>query len=417
MARCEECNDGKRLRHIAGPNGPIEIIEDCGHCDGTGEVEVDDEATTASASTLQEQFDRRADEQYGRAPAPSREASEIPAQMGIKPWQERCDWTSDQQATKLMVEAMKAEIADLRAALAQWETLRDPATLHANLLRGLPAKLEARELLHIAGYTQHQVDAALTQQAAPDDPGTLFDALAEKDPAIVSPIRGWSQRWTFIQGYRAALAQHSAPQPAATDAEVDEIPISMSTYGSLEECEAERTRRASVEVSDGELPPQWHDRIPADAPMSDPAVIQALKAEVADLRAIVARRAGSTAGDALSHDARECLQDVVSHYSDFRSACGAKYRCDLEAFGRDSASYWEHQQKVLDRMLAQAELALAAAPSTKSQEQAAIYTPADGERCANEHAQLLSAANADMDRIRHAAAPSTQSPAGEKGGA
>lgn len=36
----------------------------------------------------------------------------------IKKWQERCDWLSDRPAPALIVEAMKAEIADLRAALA-----------------------------------------------------------------------------------------------------------------------------------------------------------------------------------------------------------------------------------------------------------------------------------------------------------
>lgn len=35
----------------------------------------------------------------------------------VKTWQERCDWQSDQPATTLMVDAMKAEISDLRAAL------------------------------------------------------------------------------------------------------------------------------------------------------------------------------------------------------------------------------------------------------------------------------------------------------------
>lgn len=36
----------------------------------------------------------------------------------IKTWQERCDWWSERSSTKLMVEAMKAEIAELRAALS-----------------------------------------------------------------------------------------------------------------------------------------------------------------------------------------------------------------------------------------------------------------------------------------------------------
>lgn len=41
-------------------------------------------------------------------------AGEVP----IQTWQQRCNWMSDEPATKLMVEAMKAEIADLRAALS-----------------------------------------------------------------------------------------------------------------------------------------------------------------------------------------------------------------------------------------------------------------------------------------------------------
>lgn len=36
----------------------------------------------------------------------------------VRSWQERCDWQSSEPATKLMVEAMKAEIAELRTVLA-----------------------------------------------------------------------------------------------------------------------------------------------------------------------------------------------------------------------------------------------------------------------------------------------------------
>lgn len=35
--------------------------------------------------------------------------------------------------------------------LADWEKLRDPTTLHVNLLRGFPAKLSREQLLHLAG--------------------------------------------------------------------------------------------------------------------------------------------------------------------------------------------------------------------------------------------------------------------------
>jgi hypothetical protein len=182
MVRCEECNEGKRLRHAAGPNGPIEYIEDCSHCDGTGEVEADDEATTASQSdadkmlAMRAEYDRKdgaargtlmggattantgpkvravmrvnaplvqAHRQlavttasasfhelkqriaetigegnsvtiHGRALAPSREAA-----PQIKTWQERAGENWPHAPLQVCQDAMIAEIADLRAALAQ----------------------------------------------------------------------------------------------------------------------------------------------------------------------------------------------------------------------------------------------------------------------------------------------------------
>lgn len=48
-----------------------------------------------------------------RAAAPSVQQPEAPT---VKPWQERVDWTSEVMVTKLMVAAMKAEIAEWRAA-------------------------------------------------------------------------------------------------------------------------------------------------------------------------------------------------------------------------------------------------------------------------------------------------------------
>lgn len=46
---------------------------------------------------------------------------------------------------------VKFELAKLRLVVAEWEKLRDPVNLHANLLRGLPAKLSTEMLLHIIG--------------------------------------------------------------------------------------------------------------------------------------------------------------------------------------------------------------------------------------------------------------------------
>lgn len=43
------------------------------------------------------------------------------------------------------------QTADMLASDAQWDKLRDPAVLHANLLHGLPAQLTKAQLLHLLG--------------------------------------------------------------------------------------------------------------------------------------------------------------------------------------------------------------------------------------------------------------------------
>jgi hypothetical protein len=35
--------------------------------------------------------------------------------------------------------------------VAEWEKLGDPVTLHANLLRGIPCRLDRATFLHLAG--------------------------------------------------------------------------------------------------------------------------------------------------------------------------------------------------------------------------------------------------------------------------
>ena len=69
---------------------------------------------------------------------------------------------------------------------------------------------------------------------------------------------------------------------------------------------------------------------------------------------------------ALSHDAKECLMDVVSHHGDFHKACNTTRDLHLRENNRDSASYWDKQTHVLARMKVQAERALAAHPAPSS---------------------------------------------------
>ncbi len=58
---------------------------------------------------------------------------------------------SDSLKYEARAEAAEKERDDLRAQLAEWEKLKDPAALHINLLRGMPARLEPDQLRHIAG--------------------------------------------------------------------------------------------------------------------------------------------------------------------------------------------------------------------------------------------------------------------------
>ena len=47
--------------------------------------------------------------------------------------------------------AGNAELERLRYQVAEWEKLSDPVTLHANLLRGIPCRLDRAMFLHLAG--------------------------------------------------------------------------------------------------------------------------------------------------------------------------------------------------------------------------------------------------------------------------
>lgn len=62
--------------------------------------------------------------------------------------------------------AVPAMTVDL-TELAEWRKLKEPAALHANLLRGMPARLESKELLHLAGDEAVKAHAARLGMAWP----------------------------------------------------------------------------------------------------------------------------------------------------------------------------------------------------------------------------------------------------------
>jgi hypothetical protein len=49
------------------------------------------------------------------------------------------------------VKQLKAENEALKNELSEWEKLKDPNTLHVNLLRGFPARLTKDQLDHLKG--------------------------------------------------------------------------------------------------------------------------------------------------------------------------------------------------------------------------------------------------------------------------
>ena len=85
------------------------------------------------------------------------------------------------------IDRLRAEVAEL---LHEQAVLRDPVSLHANLLRGIPATLTKEQLLHLAGCTDYD--------ALKKDSERLSFIEAQGSPGI-----GWIARHSFTgRGYR-----------------------------------------------------------------------------------------------------------------------------------------------------------------------------------------------------------------------
>ena len=51
----------------------------------------------------------------------------------------------------MAAQVLAAEVRRLEYQVQEWEKLGDPLTLHVNLLRGIPCKLDRATFLHLAG--------------------------------------------------------------------------------------------------------------------------------------------------------------------------------------------------------------------------------------------------------------------------
>lgn len=76
------------------------------------------------------------------------------------------------------------EVERLLAELAEWHKLREPVTLHVNLLRGIPCRLDRATFLHIAGADQ--LRAALEEA----------DRIMGHDDAATEWREKWAGLWS-----------------------------------------------------------------------------------------------------------------------------------------------------------------------------------------------------------------------------
>jgi len=138
---------------------------------------------------------------WNRRAAAAPDASGLPR---VKTWQERCDWWSDRSSTKLMVEAMKGEIADLRAQLASERQAKEYEQRHAVESEAALAQVQA-ELVAARQIGKHLFDA-VADGAAPTQP-----------KAQVGSIEDYAQFHHLLDSWMGLSGEHqndAAPQVA-----------------------------------------------------------------------------------------------------------------------------------------------------------------------------------------------------------
>lgn len=138
------------------------------------------------------------------------------------------------------------EVERLRAQVAEWERLREPDTLHANLLRGVPAQLTAEHLQHLQGAPAQQAEQAAAHDNATLERGIQLgmyrerqraEALAQQaqiDHAVITT----GEAWVMPDG-RVLNALDVRAQPPAqglTQEEADEV-MAAEAVGALADLE------------------------------------------------------------------------------------------------------------------------------------------------------------------------------------
>ena len=86
-------------------------------------------------------------------------------------------------------------IQRLSLGLLEWQKLRDPVVLHANLLRGLPARLTRNQALHLIGDDADRIAEIEAENIR------LREALAQASRLVGDEGEGaaWHERWTSLR--------------------------------------------------------------------------------------------------------------------------------------------------------------------------------------------------------------------------
>lgn len=88
---------------------------------------------------------------------------------------------------------------EARTELAQWRGLRDPHTLHINLLRGLPARLSKAQALHLIGDDMERIAEIEAENVRLREALQQADTIMGHDDAATD----WRERWALLCPYSA----------------------------------------------------------------------------------------------------------------------------------------------------------------------------------------------------------------------
>ncbi|HET8689726.1 MAG TPA: hypothetical protein VFM18_24230 [Methanosarcina sp.] len=135
------------------------------------------------------------------------------------------------QQMQEQIELLEKKNQKLQSELNEWNKLKNPSNLHSNLLRGIPAQLDQRTFLHLAGNQKMLEIAAklnldrlewysIKDVPIPDDIDVVFIQVTEygyisKSWVASITLSGWAKDYDgFTKKIEDIHATHWFPLPA-----------------------------------------------------------------------------------------------------------------------------------------------------------------------------------------------------------